>query len=73
MGLFTLLSGNIQDSSLVLDYMKRFQNIINHPIVNDSKQVGLMRKYRREINHLMTVLSSIETDTIGAKLSQLQK
>ena len=37
---------------------------MNFPVVNDSRQVGLLRKYRREIIHLMNMLTALGTGNL---------
>lgn len=46
---FTIQNGDLKGSSLTLNYMKYSRKIVNFPVVNDSKALGLLKKYRSEI------------------------
>lgn len=48
-GIFTIQNGDLKGSSLTLNYMKYARKIVNFPVVNDSKALGLLKKYRSEI------------------------
>ena len=50
LGLFTLQYGDPIGSTLTLRAMKRCQSIMNYPVINDNRTIGLLRKYRVELN-----------------------
>ena len=52
MAYFCLQNGDMVGSSLVLGYMRLMKQVINFPVTNDSRQIGLLRRYRLEIKHL---------------------
>ena len=50
LGLFTLQYGDPIGSTLTLRAMKRCQSIMNYPVINDNRTIGLLRKYRVDLN-----------------------
>ncbi len=50
LGLFTLQYGDPIGSTLTLRTLKRCQSIMNFPVINDNRTIGLLRKYRVELN-----------------------
>jgi predicted transcriptional regulator len=50
LGLFTLQYGDPIGSTLTLRALKRCQQITNFPVINDNRTIGLLRKYRIEMN-----------------------
>ena len=46
--LFNIQNGDVKQTSLTLNYLKMARNIVNFPIINDSKSIELMRKLRAE-------------------------
>ena len=76
LALFCLSNGDIKNSELVLEYMKMIQQIINYPVVNDSRQIGLLRRYRSEIIYLLGQLSLYGPGSVEAyssHISELEK
>ena len=49
MGIFSLQYGDPIGSTLALRAMKRCQAIMNFPVINDNRTIGLLRKYRIEL------------------------
>jgi len=49
MGIFTVQYGDPIGSTLTLRAMKRCQAIMNFPVINDNRTIGLLRKYRIEL------------------------
>lgn len=47
-GIFCLKNGDPKGSSYTLNMMKRVSTINNFGIVNDSKAIGLLRRFRAE-------------------------
>lgn len=47
-GVFCLKNGDPKGSSYTLNMMKRVSAIYNFGIVNDSKAIGLLKRYRAE-------------------------
>ena len=47
-GIFCLKNGDPKGSSYTLNMMKRVSSIYNFGIVNDSKAIGLLKRYRAE-------------------------
>ncbi len=48
-GIFCIQHGDPRGSQQTLQYYKLAENIINFPIVNDTKSLGLLKKFRSEI------------------------
>ncbi|OMJ83352.1 hypothetical protein SteCoe_15755 [Stentor coeruleus] len=76
LGLFCLQNGDLKGSELVLEYMKMLQRISNFPVVNDSRQIGLLRKFRSELIYLTEQLSLYGPGSVEAyssHISELEK
>lgn len=76
MAYICLQNGDMVGNSLVLNYMRQLRGIINYPVVNDSRQIGLLRKYRVEIIHLLSQISLLgagEVDKFNNQISDLEK
>ena len=74
--LFFLQNGDGKNSELVLEYLKMVQKIHNFPVVNDSNQIGLLRRYRAEWIYLMGQLSLYGPGSVEAyskHISELEK
>ena len=74
--IFCLQNGDPIGSSLVLSYMRMIRSIMNYPVVNDSRLIGLLRKYRLEIIELLYQLSNSGTgsiDTLNKRIAELEK
>jgi Kinesin motor domain len=50
LGLFTLQHGDPIGSTLSMRALKRCQAIMNFPVINDNRTIGLLRKYRVELS-----------------------
>jgi coiled-coil domain-containing protein 78 len=75
-GIFCLQNGDPIGSSLVLSYMRMLRNIMNYPVVNDSRLIGLLRKYRLEIIELLFQLSNSGTgsiDMLNKRIAKLEE
>lgn len=48
-GLFTLQYGDPIGSTLAMRAFKKCQQIMNFPVINDNRSIGLLRKYRMEL------------------------
>jgi hypothetical protein len=76
MAYFCLQNGDTIGSSLVLSYMRLMKNIINFPVINDNRQIGLLQRYRVEIKHLQNQLWLIgpkSIESFNSKISDLEK
>lgn len=76
LGIFCLQNGDATSSSLVLSYMRMVRSIMNYPVVNDSRLIGLLRKYRLEIIQLLYQLSTSGTgsiDVLNKRIAELEK
>jgi coiled-coil domain-containing protein 78 len=83
LGLFTLQYGDPIGSTLTLRALKRCQQIMNFPVINDNRTIGLLRKYRLEMNASHGVLPratnpgaagfSDSLDTYNLKIAELEK
>ncbi len=81
LGLFTLQYGDPIGSTLSLRALKRCQQIMNFPVINDNRTIGLLRKYRLEMNASQGVLprgtnaglASDSLDTYNLKVAELEK
>lgn len=74
MCLTCLQYGDNSGSLLILRYMQMLKNIMNFPVVNDSRQIGLLRKYRNEIMNLMNQISLLSINTLDSgQISDLEK
>ena len=49
-GLFCVKQDDGKGASLTFNYLNYTKNIFNFGIVNDSKAIGLLKKYRAELN-----------------------
>jgi hypothetical protein len=47
-GIFSLQYGDSLGSTLTLRALKRAQAVLNYPVINDNRTIGLLRKYRVE-------------------------
>lgn len=76
MAYFCLQNGDTIGSSLVLSYMRLMKNIINFPVINDSRQIGLLQRYRVEIKYLVRqlwLLGPRSIENFNSKISDLEK
>lgn len=74
--LFTVQHGDLKGSSLTLNYMKYARRIVNFPVVNDSKALGLLKKYRNEIIIAQSSVGkgkNIDGDGYNYKIVELEK
>ena len=74
--IFCLQNGDTQGSSLVLSYMRMVTKIMDYPVVNDSRLIGLLRKYRLEIMELLYQISNSGTgsiDVLNKRIAELEK
>lgn len=74
--IFCLQNGDVKNSELVLEYMKYVQKISNFPVVNDSRQIGLLRSFRAEMIYLNGQLSLHGPGSVEAyssHISELEK
>jgi len=75
-GVFCLQNGDPVGSSLVLSHMRMIRTIMNFPVVNDSRLIGLLRKYRLDIIELLHRISQSGTgsiDVMRQKIQELEK
>jgi hypothetical protein len=75
-GLVCLQNGDTVGSSLSLNYMRQLRNVMNFPVVNDNRMLGLLHKYRVEISHLLNQLMLTSPDSIegyNGKIGNLEK
>ena len=76
MAYFCLQNGDTIGSSLVLSYMRLMKNIVNFPVINDSRQIGLSQRYRLEIKYLVNqlwLLGPKSIESFNSKISDLEK
>ena len=76
MGYFCLQNGDMVGSSLVLSYMRLMKQVINFPVINDSRQIGLLRRFRLEIKYLahqLWLLGPRSIESFNTKISELEK
>lgn len=76
MAYFCLQNGDMVGSSLVLSYMRLMKDVINFPVTNDSRQIGLLRKFRLEIKYLahqLWLLGPRSIENFNKKISDLEK
>lgn len=76
MALICLQNGDMTGSSMVLNYMRLLRSINNFPVVNDSRQLGLLRKYRIELIHYMNTISMLGPgglDRFNNQITDLEK
>ena len=76
MAYFCLQNGDTIGSSLVLSYMRLMKQIINFPVINDSRQIGLTRRYRIEIKYLvhqLWLLGPRSIENFNSKIAELEK
>lgn len=76
LGLVCLQNGDSSGTSLMLNYMRQLAQITNYPVVNDSKQLGLSRKFRKENIHLTNIITSLGTgnlDSFSNQISDLER
>lgn len=79
LGLFTLQYGDPIGSTLALRAMKRCQAIMNYPVINDNRTIGLLRKYRVELNAGMmpgagrSIGGQDVSDNYNLKIAELEK
>lgn len=74
--IFCLQNGDPMGSSLVLSHMRMIRSIMNFPVVNDSRLIGLLRIYRLEIIELLHRISQSGTgsiDRMKQKIQELEK
>mmetsp|Transcript_452 Transcript_452/g.550 ORF Transcript_452/g.550 Transcript_452/m.550 type:complete len:1047 (-) Transcript_452:2300-5440(-) len=74
--LMCLQNGDTVGSSLSLNYMRQLRAIMNFPVVNDNRMLGLLHKYRVEVSHLLNqlMLNSPESiDGYNSKIGNLEK
>lgn len=76
MAFICLQHGDTVNSSLTLNYMRHLAKIMNFPVVNDNRMLGLLRKYRVEIMHMINQLALSSPDSVegyNVKVSDLEK
>ena len=64
MALICLQHGDTSNSSLVLNYMRYLSKVMNFPVENNDCTLGLLRKYRLEVLHLLDQLSLSSPDHV---------
>lgn len=74
-GIFTVQHGDLKGSSLTLNFLKYARKIVNYPVVNDGKALGLLKKYRNEIiiNQNNLGRKSGDGDNYNYKIVELEK
>lgn len=70
--IFCLQNGDPVGSSLVLSHMRMVRSIMNYPVVNDSRLIGLLRKYRLDIIELLNQLTQSGTGSIDMLKQRVQ-
>ena len=65
-----LQNGDMLGSSLVLNYMRNLQRVNNFPVINDSRQIGLLRKYRVEV---LNLTNQVVSTTLGGPEGHTQQ
>lgn len=76
MAYFCLQNGDMIGSSLVLGYMRLMREIVNYPVINDSRHIGLARRFRLEIKHLahqLWLLGPRSIENFNSKIAELEK
>lgn len=76
LAVFCISNGDIKNSELVLEYMKYVSSILNFPVVNDARQLGLLRRLRAELIYLNGQLSLHGPGSVEAyssHISELEK
>jgi len=80
MGIFNVQYGDPIGSTLALRAMKRCQSIMNFPVINDNRTIGLLRKYRIELASNQAVSGGSATrvggdyaDGFNLKIAELEK
>ncbi|KRX05294.1 P-loop containing nucleoside triphosphate hydrolase [Pseudocohnilembus persalinus] len=70
LGIFNIQNGDTRSSSLTLNFLKYARNIFNWPVVNDAKEIGLLKKYRAEVNSVKN--NKLGNSMIGVDQSLMQ-
>jgi kinesin family protein 11 len=71
-GIFCLQNADPVGSSLVLSHMRMISNIKNYPVVNDSRFLGLLRKYRLDVIELKNQLTNSGSGSIDFLKQRIQ-
>ena len=58
MGIFNLQYGDALGSTITLRALNRCQGVMNYPVINDNRTIGLLRKYRAELSSAAAVQGS---------------
>ena len=75
-GIFNVAFGDYKRTSTTLGFMNMAKNIVNYPIINDGKTIGLLRKFRSEIIQLLNVgghRGGANSDDYNLKIADLEK
>lgn len=77
-GIFNLQYGDPVGSALTMRALKRCQNINNFPVQNDNRVLGLLRKYRVEIQQLQQLAGNTElypgsNDHSNVRVAELER
>lgn len=65
-GCFCMQFGDSIGTTMTLRALKRCSSIMNFPVQNDNRVLGLLRKYRVEIQNLSQIVHSSGGNTIGS-------
>lgn len=74
-GVFNIAHGDVKKTGITLNYLKYARRIINFPVINDGKILGLLKQYRAEIIQLLNMKQSGGEGAEGynLKLAELEK
>ena len=75
-GIFTLQYGDAIGSTVTMRTFKKCQQIVNYPVINDNRIIGLLRKYRVELIQLqnqVNMLPGDNADNYNLKIAELEK
>jgi len=73
-GIFNVAYGDYKKTSATLTHMNLAKNIMNYPIINDGKTIGLLKKFRSEIIQLLNSGGhGSNSDDYNMKIADLEK
>jgi hypothetical protein len=75
-GLFTLQYGDAIGSTVTMRTYKKCSTVMNYPVINDNRIIGLLRKFRVELVNLqnsVNMLPGDNADNYNLKIAELEK
>lgn len=73
-GIFNIAYNDYKNTSIALTYMNYAKSIMNFPIINDGKTIGLLKKYRAEIIQLLNSTGNgASAEDYNMRIADLEK